>query len=80
MALYSSAALLSGRLCHERVSSGEPEYKICSENSRQQADGGGLFLISEGGTEDTLNTDTAWCFSHRCIVDDTRAVYCKCSL
>lgn len=80
MALYSSAVLLSGKLCRKRISSGEPEYKIFSETSQQKADGGGFFLISEGGIEDTLNTGTAWCFSHRHVVDDMQVVYCKCSL
>lgn len=76
-----TAALSSGKLCYKCISSGEPEYKIFHENSRQKADGGGFFFfVSERGIEDTLNTDTAWCFSHGHIVDDAQVVYCNFSL
>lgn len=64
MALRSSAALSYGKLWYLCISLGEPDDKTCSENSQQKADGGGSFLISEGGLEDTSNTDAAWCFSH----------------
>lgn len=80
MRLYSSASFPPGNLCLKCVSSGEPAYKIFNENSWQKADGGDFFLISEGGIEDTLKTGTAWCSSHRHVVDDTQIVFYKHNL